>query len=176
MYITARGVHATPPCPRFSVPCPHCSAPFPNRSKLATHVSTVHLRAPKTILCDVCGAVFSRRGALQKHLLTFHGGGGDGPSSPRRCPLCPAAFRAVDNLQRHLVSRHANWKRWVCSLCSHRYNHSVDLKRHVVKKHAMILPAIKGSSKKDILDVSRYTGQPWGVMLLSVSNTSSYIY
>ncbi|XP_043189289.1 telomere zinc finger-associated protein-like [Amphibalanus amphitrite] len=139
------------------VPCPYCAAPFPNRSKLATHVSTVHLRAPRSVLCDACGAVFSRRGALHRHLDTMHGGRaggpGGGPVAPRRCPLCPAAFRAVDNLQRHLVSRHANWKRWMCSLCRQTYNHSVDLKRHVLKKHGLVLPAITGRRKKNILDM-----------------------
>ena len=46
----------------------------------------------------------------------------------------------------------------MCSLCSHKYNHSVDLKRHVAKKHGLLLPAVTGHSKKDILDVSRYLG------------------
>ncbi|XP_037076131.1 zinc finger protein 628-like [Pollicipes pollicipes] len=84
-----------------------------------------------------------------RHLATFHKSSG---AAPRRCPLCAASFRAVDNLQRHLVSRHANWKRWVCSLCGHQYNHSVDLKRHLKRKHGVQLAPITGRGKKDILD------------------------
>ncbi|XP_050091753.1 zinc finger protein 177 [Anopheles aquasalis] len=103
--------------------CDQCPKSFTTRSKLQTHINSVHLRR-RDFECDICGKGFLERNHLKGHMRIHTG------ERKYRCDLCPKTFMFAGTLRCHKLT-HTQEKSHECPVCGKMFLMRTTLNKHV---------------------------------------------
>uniref|UniRef100_A0A8W7K2K8 Protein krueppel n=2 Tax=Anopheles albimanus TaxID=7167 RepID=A0A8W7K2K8_ANOAL len=103
--------------------CDQCPKGFTTRSKLQTHINSVHLRR-RDFKCELCGKGFLERNHLKGHMRIHTG------ERKYRCDLCPKSFMFAGTLRCHKLT-HTQEKSHECPVCGKLFLMRTTLNKHV---------------------------------------------
>ncbi|KAH3706474.1 zinc finger protein 235-like [Dreissena polymorpha] len=112
--------------------CEYCQKKFYKRSKMNTHIQTIHTKN-LPFICEICG-----RGAVSAEKLKVHMRIHTG-EKPCICEQCGRGYRSLGELTTHRKYQHI-WKendvKFMCKICNTDYRSKPYLAYHMKVTHA----------------------------------------
>uniref|UniRef100_A0A182Q006 Protein krueppel n=1 Tax=Anopheles farauti TaxID=69004 RepID=A0A182Q006_9DIPT len=103
--------------------CEQCPKSFTSRTKLQSHINSVHLRK-RDFKCDICGKAFLEKNNLKGHMRIHNG------ERKYACDLCPKTFLFAGTLRCHMLT-HTQEKRHECETCGKLFLLRTTLNKHL---------------------------------------------
>lgn len=122
-------IHRKSHLPPQNLACEYCGKVFPYRTRLLSHIASVHLKNRRNFRCRFCYNLYSSLSVLNEHIKTRH-------ATTYTCEICSKTFKVASKYKAHVL-QHSNPKPFICNVCNNRYASKAFLNEHLLKHEGL---------------------------------------
>ncbi|KAI4491839.1 PREDICTED: zinc finger protein 26 isoform X2 [Polistes canadensis] len=122
-------IHRKSHLPPQNLACEYCGKVFPYRTRLLSHIASVHLKNRRNFRCRFCYNLYSSLTVLNEHVKTRH-------ATTYTCEICSKTFKVASKYKAHVL-QHSNPKPFICNICNNRYASKAFLNEHLLKHEGL---------------------------------------
>ncbi|XP_012255083.2 zinc finger protein 23-like isoform X5 [Athalia rosae] len=118
-------MHAKSHLPSQNLACEYCGNVFPFRTRLLSHIASVHMKNRRNFRCHFCYNLYSSLSVLNNHIKSSH-------AATHVCEICGKEFKVKSKYKTHVL-QHENPRPFSCPVCKNKYASRTFLSEHLSK-------------------------------------------
>nr|XP_046481121.1 zinc finger protein 222-like isoform X3 [Neodiprion pinetum] len=122
-------MHAKSHLPSQNLACEYCGNVFPFRTRLLSHIASVHMKNRRNFRCHFCYNLYSSLSVLNDHIKSSH-------AATHVCEVCGKEFKVKSKYKSHVL-QHKNPRPFSCPICNNKYASRTFLSEHLSKHQGL---------------------------------------
>lgn len=122
-------MHAKSHLPSQNLACEYCGNVFPFRTRLLSHIASVHMKNRRNFRCHFCYNLYSSLSVLNDHIKSSH-------AATHVCEICGKEFKVKSKYKTHVL-QHKNPRPFSCPVCNNKYASRTFLSEHLSKHQGL---------------------------------------